>query len=226
MSAAWDHVRDVLRAEFGDAAFKSWLAPIELESISGTKAVISAPTRFMRDWVARHYLDRILELFRDGEGDVKSVDLMVRSVARSATPAPSHAAPPVDRNRAAPSSSAPVRARPSAKPHGSARANHDDVSAPLDPRFTFDNFIVGKSNEFAYAAARRLAEAPNVPFNPLFLYGGVGLGKTHFMHAIAWHIRKADPTRRVIYLSAEKFMYQFIRALRFQDTMAFKEQFR
>jgi chromosomal replication initiator protein len=100
------------------------------------------------------------------------------------------------------------------------------MSAPLDPRFTFDNFIVGKSNEFAYAAARRVAEAQSAPFNPLFLYGGVGLGKTHLMHAIAWHIRKADPNRRVISISAEKFMYQFIRALRFQDTMAFKEQFR
>jgi chromosomal replication initiator protein len=100
------------------------------------------------------------------------------------------------------------------------------LSAPLDARFTFDSFIVGKSNELAYAAARRVAEADTVPFNPLFLYGGVGLGKTHLMHAIAWHIRLRHPERRVIYLSAEKFMYQFIRALRFKDTMAFKQQFR
>ncbi|MBB6253535.1 chromosomal replication initiator protein DnaA [Nitrospirillum iridis] len=102
----------------------------------------------------------------------------------------------------------------------------DDVSALLDPRFTFENFVVGKPNELAFAAARRVADANAVTFNPLFLYGGVGLGKTHLMHAIAWHIRKKDPARRVIYLSAEKFMYQFIRALRYKDTMAFKEQFR
>ena len=106
-----------------------------------------------------------------------------------------------------------------------------DISAPLDPRFTFENFVVGKPNELANAAARRVAESqagPNrhVPFNPLFLYGGVGLGKTHLMHAIAWHIRTQDPARKVIYLSAEKFMYQFVRAIRFKDTMAFKEQFR
>jgi chromosomal replication initiator protein len=100
------------------------------------------------------------------------------------------------------------------------------LSGPLDPRFTFENFVVGKSNELAYAAARRVAEARTVPFNPLFLYGGVGLGKTHLMHGIAWHIRTATPNRRVIYLSAEKFMYQFIRALRHKNTMAFKEQFR
>ncbi|MEX0759666.1 MAG: chromosomal replication initiator protein DnaA, partial [Tistlia sp.] len=101
-----------------------------------------------------------------------------------------------------------------------------EISAPLDPRFTFDNFVVGKPNELAYAAARRVAEAETVPFNPLFLYGSVGLGKTHLMHAIAWHLRIHSPAKRVIYLSAEKFMYQFVRALRTKDTMAFKEQFR
>ncbi|MFO1113044.1 MAG: chromosomal replication initiator protein DnaA [Rhodospirillales bacterium] len=101
----------------------------------------------------------------------------------------------------------------------------DEISAPLDQRFTFEHFVVGKPNEFAYAAAQRVAAASRVPFNPLFLYGGVGLGKTHLMHAIAWDIRKRDPQRTVIYLSAEKFMYRFIRALREQNT-DFKEQFR
>jgi chromosomal replication initiator protein len=90
----------------------------------------------------------------------------------------------------------------------------------------FERFVVGKPNEFAYAAARRVAEASAVPFNPLFLYGGVGLGKTHLMHAIAWSIRERDPRRTVIYLSAEKFMYRFIRALREHNTVDFKEQFR
>jgi chromosomal replication initiator protein len=101
-----------------------------------------------------------------------------------------------------------------------------EMSAPLDARFTFENFVVGKPNELAYAAARRVAEAMTVPFNPLFLYGGVGLGKTHLMHAIAWHIRRRTPNKKIIYLSAEKFMYQFVRALRTKNTMAFKEQFR
>jgi chromosomal replication initiator protein len=105
-------------------------------------------------------------------------------------------------------------------------AVRDGFSAPLDPRLTFDTFVVGKPNELAYAAARRVAEAPTAPFNPLFLYGGVGLGKTHLMHAIGLQIKKQSPERRIIYLSAEKFMYQFVRALRTKDTMAFKEQFR
>jgi chromosomal replication initiator protein len=100
------------------------------------------------------------------------------------------------------------------------------LSADLDPRFTFDNFVVGKPNELAYAAARRVADTESPAFNPLFLYGGSGLGKTHLMHSIAWHIRTNYPKRRVIYMSAEKFMYQFVRALRFKDTVSFKEQFR
>ncbi|MCF4167442.1 chromosomal replication initiator protein DnaA [Zavarzinia compransoris] len=120
---------------------------------------------------------------------------------------------------------APLADRVPATP-GTTHVQDVGVGAPLDTRFTFDNFVVGKSNELAHAAARRVAEGEAVKFNPLFLYGGVGLGKTHLMHAIAWALREHAPHKKVIYLSAEKFMYQFIRALRFKDTMAFKEQFR
>ena len=90
-----------------------------------------------------------------------------------------------------------------------------DLTAGLDPRYTFANFVVGKPNELAFAVARRTAESERVSFNPLFLYGGVGLGKTHLMHAIAWQIWRQSPGRKVMYLSAEKFMYRFVRALRF-----------
>ena len=105
-----------------------------------------------------------------------------------------------------------------------------ELAAPLEPRFTFENFVVGKPNEFAYACARRVAEQPaSQGFNPLFLYGGVGLGKTHLMHAIAWELhgtRGGDPGFSVAYMSAEKFMYRFIAAIRSQSTMEFKEQLR
>jgi chromosomal replication initiator protein len=156
----------------------------------------------MRDWVDSQYGDRLARLWKSELEGIEGVDIILEGgmpVAREAV-------------------EAPAVARAAAVP--------GDIGAPLDPRFTFANFIVGKPNELAFAAARRVAEASAVPFNPLFLYGGVGLGKTHLMHAIAWHIRETRPDRRVIYLSAEKFMYQFIRALRYKDTMAFKEQFR
>ncbi|HSR56460.1 MAG TPA: chromosomal replication initiator protein DnaA [Alphaproteobacteria bacterium] len=209
--AAWGRIRDRLRAEIGEAEFKSWLSPLHFCGLNDGKAVIGVPTRFLCDWVRQNYLERISALFGLECEDFKGVEITVKRAA-SARGAQTRAA-------IAPT----ARSQP---PRATAEVGSGDVSAPLDPRFNFNNFVVGKSNEFAYAAARRVAEAKNAPFNPLFLYGGVGLGKTHLMHAIAWHIRERHPERRVIYLSAEKFMYQFIRALRYQDTMAFKEQFR
>ena len=98
--------------------------------------------------------------------------------------------------------------------------------APLDPRFKFDTFVVGKPNELAHAAARRVGEGEVVSFNPLFLYGGVGLGKTHLMHAIAWELQNRRPDLNVVYLSAEQFMYRFVQALRERKMMDFKQLFR
>jgi len=204
----WARIRAKLRNEFGDAAYRSWLRNMTLQGIDASRVKITVPTRFLRDWVAAHYADRIRALWNNENPDIAAVDVLVAG---------------------APGPSVEV-AEPAARDIVDG-ADEKDISAPLDPRFTFENFVVGKPNELAHAAARRVAEAQvganrSVPFNPLFLYGGVGLGKTHLMHAIAWFIRTHDPKRKVIYLSAEKFMYQFIRALRFKDTMAFKDQFR
>ncbi|MFP4271097.1 MAG: chromosomal replication initiator protein DnaA, partial [Alphaproteobacteria bacterium] len=126
---------------------------------------------------------------------------------------------------AAPSPRAAGRAAPRSRSEEE-EALLDAYSAPIDPRFTFDNFVVAKSNDFAFAAAKRVAASDRPPFNPLFLYGGVGLGKTHLMHAVAWEVRRQDPSRRVVYLSAEKFMYQFVRALTTNSTLGFKDLFR
>ena len=213
MNNAWDRVRGQLRDEFGEAAFKSWLNPLTLSDVSEGHVRIGVPTRFLRDWVVTHYGERIRALWTKEDASVTGIDIVV------VTPGtPSNDTPPAATVKKAAPMPAPV-------PTADSAAN-DDIGAPLDLRYTFDNFVVGRPNEFAYAAARRVAEAGTVPFNPLFLYGGVGLGKTHLMHAVAWHIRERDPRRSVLYLSAEKFMYRFVRALRYQDTMAFKEQFR
>jgi chromosomal replication initiator protein len=212
----WARVRARLREEFGEAAFRSWLRSMTLFEVVDGRARIGVPTRFLRDWVAAHYSDRIRALWNGENAAISVIDIFVSGTAAGA---------------------APLRdARPREEALAVAPAivtadEKGDISAPLDPRFTFENFVVGKPNELAHAAARRIAEScvaakRTVPFNPLFLYGGVGLGKTHLMHAIAWHIRTQIPARKVIYLSAEKFMYQFIRALRFKSTMDFKDQFR
>jgi chromosomal replication initiator protein len=205
-------VRERLRGEFGDANYNSWLKPLELADLNEGTVAITVPTRFMRDWVLSHYAERIRELWRDEEPSVHDMEVRVvasKLAGRRPSPPGNTARPPAARV---------------ARPAGQTAVG--DVGASLDARFTFENFIVGKSNELAHAAARRVAEAPTAPFNPLFLYGGVGLGKTHLMHAIAWQIRRRQPERKVIYLSAEKFMYQFISALRFKDSMSFKQQFR
>lgn len=226
IESQWGRVQGRLRSEFGEAAFNSWLKPLSLINLQMNKVEIAVPTRFMRDWVQSHYIDRIRDFWCLENPLVNAVEIKVAHAGASpvepAAPkvmAPFAASDGDDRQE----SGYPVNSY--AQDRDDAELN-EDFSAPLDRRFTFDGFVVGKSNELAYAAARRVAESSTVNFNPLFLHGGVGLGKTHLMHGIAWEIKKRDPSRKVLYLSAEKFMYQFIRALRFKDTMAFKQKFR
>ena len=217
LNAQWARVRGRLRAEFGEATFRSWLKRLTLAGRKGPDLRVAVPSRFMRDWVATHYADRLKTLWSNEDPDIRSVEVIVDATQTEPAAA-------VDEAPEAPQIiDSPAEDELLGAPEGEIL---DDWSGNLDPRLSFENFVVGKSNELAQAAAFRVAEADQVPFNPLFLYGGVGLGKTHLMHAIAWHIRRKRPDKRVIYLSAEKFMYQFIRALRNKDTMAFKERFR
>jgi chromosomal replication initiator protein len=239
LDVQWQRVRTRLRVSFGDAAFNSWLKPLALadEGLAKDGDVhLAVPTRFMRDWVANHYSERLREIWRLENADVRRVIIHVRPTASLQSPQAGKAmaatVPAIEPGAPSGLTTRPGSVSSSSAPGRPALQVRDmddverELSAPLDPRFTFDSFITGKSNELARAAALRVAESPTVTYNPLFLYGGVGLGKTHLMHAIGWHIRQRFPERRVVYLSAEKFMYQFIRALRFKDTMAFKEQFR
>lgn len=218
----WKRVSGLLRAEIGEAAYRSWLKPMVVRGALGGLVTMTVPTRFMRDWVVAHYSDRLRALWGGENPSVQSIDIIVRVDRLSSN---DHSEP-VALAAALPALSTRGVAQPRPAAHANGETFVDEISAPLDQRFTFEHFVVGKPNEFAYAAAQRVAAASRVPFNPLFLYGGVGLGKTHLMHAIAWDIRKRDPQRTVIYLSAEKFMYRFIRALREQNTVDFKEQFR
>ncbi len=228
--AEWDRVKTRLKQEFGESVFKSWVIPITATAMRDGEVELSVPTRFMRDWITTHYADRIRALWAGENPGVRKVTLKVEAgKAEAALKAPSPDTPARAPGAAAAAAAKPGVARPVPAAFASAQsanASGSDLSAPLDARYVFENFVVGKPNEFAYAAAKRVAESDHVSFNPLFLYGGVGLGKTHLMHAIAWEIRTRTPHRKVVYLSAEKFMYSFVRALRNQDTVSFKEQFR
>ena len=210
LGTSWTRVRRRLRSEYGEVAFENWLNRLDLANLSGDCLVLSAPSRFMRDWVAPRYGDRIRALWRLEDPSVKNVDIVVREAE-----APNfRASGPAD-------AVLPVNSIPAGR-----SVDEEAVDALLDPKLTFGNFVVGKPNEFAHAAARRVSESDDASFNPLFIYGGVGLGKTHLMQGIAWRLRQRQPQKQVMYLSAEKFMYRFVRALRFKNIMGFKELFR
>ena len=207
--ACWDRVRQRLLGEVGEAAFNSWLRPLDFVDTSDRSVRLSVPTRFMRDWVVKHYADRIRVLWQSEDSGYDSVEI---EVAAGEMPAP-RVRTSRDRVSLA-SGGAEVEARFALPPAEAAQ------------KLTFEHFVVGKPNELAYAAAVRVAEAERVPFNPLYLAGGAGLGKTHLMHAIAYQMQQKFPERRIAYLSAERFMYEFVRALRDKNVMPFKEQLR
>ena len=212
----WARVRGRLRQEFGESTYRSWIRSLVLEEVIGERVTLAAPTLFMRDRIVAQYGDRITLAWAAESADTVN-DCLITVISSEE---PIIEAVTGDSNVTKNSLSTEP------KSIGTRVKKENSLDGSLDSRFTFDNFVVGKPNELAYAAAQRVSGSDEVLFNPLFLYGAVGLGKTHLMHSIAWDIRRRDPSRRVLYLSAEKFMYQFIRALRFKDTMAFKDQFR
>ena len=207
IAALWKKVHQALRGEFGEAVFRSWLKPLTLQACYHGTLEVSVPTRFMKDWIQTHYAKRILEMCQEKNTEIKRLEIVVVQNSIISEDEGAEKAKKANQNQ-------------------KQKAPDFEIASPLDQRFTFDSFVVGKPNALAHAAARRVVESASVPFNPLFIYGGVGLGKTHLMHAIAWAIGDQNPEKQVMYLSAEKFMYQFVKSLRNNETMAFKEFFR
>ena len=214
MQAQWAAVRGKIRQKVGDALFKSWFKPISLVSFESGILILSVPNQFIKTRINGEYLDLLKDHWLNQNNNIERFEIVI--VKNNMKDSDFHSEPINFSNERLGKDD----------PKNKSYDITDNIGANLDQRFTFLNFIVGKPNELAFAAARRVAESQDVPFNPLFLYGGVGLGKTHLMHAIAHEIKRMNPVRRVIYLSAEKFMYHFIKALRFKNTVAFKEQFR
>ena len=217
IKSSWDRTLSVLRAELGEATFRSWFKHIEFGELTEKKLILYVPTKFMKDWIHTHYSDRILTILKNDNIPVSSIFFELQKFKTTKEPLNNNL------EKTTTSSKPSIHTKYSSDESGD---HNSMLGAPLDPNLSFDNFVVGGSNELAYAAAKRITEVERVSFNPLFLYGGVGLGKTHLMHAMALEIKKNWPERKVLYLSAEKFMYQFIKALRFKDTMSFKQQFR
>ncbi len=212
----WLSLRKDLKKTVGDSAYNNWLKNLNYENNNNEVITFSVPTKFLRDWIVNNYSDKIKSQAKKYFDKINTIKFVVKPSGGRIVPGTTRTIKSNDNHW---KSSLDIRSSQSSQ-------YPNEFGAPLDPRFTFNNFVVGKSNELAYAASQRVAEADKIYFNPLFICGGVGLGKTHLMHAIGWKIKELQPQKKVIYLSAEKFMYQFVRALRYKDTSAFKEQFR
>ncbi|WP_118857017.1 chromosomal replication initiator protein DnaA [Sphingomonas mesophila] len=207
LAAAWDSIRAGLRRDCGVRTFDGWLKPAELGAFDpdSGELQIAMPSQFMADWVRNHFGERLSLAWRAALPIVRSVSV----VAASDAPRPSPLLILED--------------IPEAPPESVAR--HPD-QPNFDSRYRFETFVVGKANEVAATAAKTLANAESVSFNPLFIHGGTGRGKTHLLHAIGQDFLARRPGARVVSMSAEKFMVEFVRALKENDTIGFKSRLR
>jgi chromosomal replication initiator protein len=223
----WLRVKERLRAEVGEDIFQSWFARMDLERVDGAAACLSVPTRFLKSWIQSHYTDRVLACWKCEHDEIQKIDVTVRSAVIRTAP------PKVKQPDVIDSGRDPRIARTD---NGDMRAVYAPIStghdalggSPLDMRLTFDSFVIGRSNTLAHAAAKQVAVAHRgepVMFNPLYIHAGVGLGKTHLLQSVTWTGNRGAE-RKVLYLTAEKFMYGFVSALRNQTALAFKEALR
>src|SRR6266704_3141729 len=222
----WSRVKQRLRAEVGDDIFSSWFARMDLDGLDDDVVRLSVPTRFLKSWIQAHYAERVLACWKSEQPLVRRIEVSVRSAVlrNNCTKPKSERSESTRDGREYPMESA--NHRPFTVP--AATQQEALGGSPLDPRLSFDLFVVGRSNTLAHAAAKQVANARRgeaVMFNPLYIHAGVGLGKTHLLQAIPW-AGNAAGERKVLYLTAEKFMYGFVSALRTQTALAFKEALR
>ena len=210
---SWSKVRLKLKSKLGKSIYKNWIESIELVKIEKNSVFFNVPNSFIANWIDINYRETIIETFKNEEIFIDQILFDYKNNNSLSFPNEENT------NKIRENNLSNIKNSLNNK-------NIELPSSPLDKRFTFERFVVGKPNELAHAAAKRVSETGPVTFNPLFLYGGVGLGKTHLMHAIAWQIKKTNPSSRMLYLSAEQFMYRFVQALRFKDMYGFKEIFR
>ena len=216
MQEHWQSALSDMRSRLSAENFETWLAPIAWGGCEGHKLLLRIPNKFYADWIRTHYLDLLLTIMRDKSG-VRDIDVawevderlaeeLTRTEGRTreSAPPPSLSSPP-----------APIP-----------RADAPRVSANLNPRYRFESFVVGPSNQLAHAASIAAASSPGARYNPLFIYGGVGLGKTHLVNAIGHRVLEDRPTARILYVSAERFTNEFIAALQNHKMDEFRDMYR
>ncbi|MGH9892911.1 MAG: chromosomal replication initiator protein DnaA, partial [bacterium] len=198
LDSLWTRMLESAGRRLPPAVLDSWIRPCRLLAVEGDHLRIGAPNRFSRDWLAQHHLDTLQAVAQECVGGHPRVSIVVDD-----SPPPEPAA----------------LAAPAAGPAPSR-------SEGLNPRYTFDTFVVGSSNQFAGAACQAVAELPSRAYNPLFIYGGVGLGKTHLLHAVGHQVLRLFPGMSVVYLSSERFTNELINAIRYDRTAEFRARYR
>ena len=223
----WDRILTSLQSKINTQSFNTWLRPTQQLSLDGGDLRVEVPSLLFADWISKNYLN----LIHEAAHELDCGDLRLSFTSRQA-PAVSTAQPP-STNRTPELASAGASIAAAAAPRGSATLAHaPERPSPvttrngLHPRYTFDSFVVSSCNQFAHAAATAVADQPSGAYNPLYVYGGVGLGKTHLMHAIGHKIARHLPGLRALYISSETFMNELINSIRFERTIDFKERYR
>ncbi len=198
LDSLWARLLESVSHKVPPAAFDSWLRPCRLLAVEGDHLRIGAPNPFSRDWLTQHHLDALQHAAQEVVGGHPRVTIVV------------------DETAAAESAPAPTPTR----------AGGTGTAEGLNPRYTFDAFVVGSSNQFAQAACQAVAELPSRAYNPLFIYGGVGLGKTHLLHAVGHQSVRLFPGMAVVYISSERFTNELINAIRYDRTAEFRARYR
>ena len=199
----WNNVLAQVEQKISKPSFETWLKSTKLLSHKGTNVTIAAPNSFARDWLENHYVHLITGILTELTGE----DLFIKFVVQKDQDSDDFDLP------------AP-------KVHVRHDERHDVSPGMLNPKYTFDTFVIGSGNRFAHAASLAVAEAPAKAYNPFFIYGGVGLGKTHLMHAIGHYVKEHNPNANVVYLSSEKFTNEFINSIRDNKTIDFRNKYR
>ena len=201
-SNIWDQVLSRIEAKVNRHSFYTWFKPTSFVSDDSTAIRVRVPNALFRDWLTKHYSAVLTEAL----GEVARPESAVIFVTDEAA--------------------VPVETLPEAPPIESVEQEEVGGQGGLGPRYSFDTFIVGPSNQFAHAACRAVAEAPSRSYNPLFIYGGVGLGKTHLMHAIGHYVLSHLKSLKLTYISSERFMNEMINAVRYDRVLDFRERYR
>jgi chromosomal replication initiator protein len=221
----WNQSLSMIQKKLSKPSFETWLKETKAKSVNGQTMVISVPNEFSRDWLAGHYANLISDILFEITGVRYVVQFVISSKSFD-----SRVKSPLQKEKRSVRSSPkklPEQPAPASKQTSGRRPEETNkYNSMLNPKNTFETFVIGSGNRFAHAASLAVAESPAKAYNPLFIYGGVGLGKTHLMHAIGHYVIEHNPAARVVYLSSEKFTNEFINSIRDNKTVEFRNKYR